>query len=112
MTDKDTLQNELSSLIDRLDATEKILAPKRRRNRNIATAAAAAVAAAALATAVFGTSSGGTLADTYDDPAMAYAQVEKTMKTISGKFSRGIQAADRATDIIEQQKQIINGTRQ
>lgn len=112
MTDKDTIQNELSTLIDRLDATEKILASGRSRNRRIATAAAAAVAAAAIATAVFGTSSGGTLTDTYDDPALAYAQVEKAMKTISGKFARGIRAADRASDIIEQQKHIINGTRQ
>ena len=45
--------------------------------------------------------------DTFDDPYLAYAQVEATFKTISNKMSVGIDLASKAEEAADKPVQII-----
>lgn len=57
---------------------------------------AAPLAAVAAATALLLTLPGAQLKDTYDDPALAYAEIERTLIFISSKMSSGIDIAAEA----------------
>lgn len=46
--------------------------------------------------------------DTYDDPAAAYAQLEKTFSLISSKISEGVEIASEAKPIVEKTNNVIN----
>lgn len=47
--------------------------------------------------------------DTFDDPRLAYAELEKAMSLISSKMERGMEIAAEAAPAIEMTDRIING---
>lgn len=67
-------------------------------------AAAAAVAAAV----VIGLNMANRPKDTFDDPYLAYAQVEAAFKTISDKMSVGVDYAREARELSEKPASIMN----
>lgn len=70
--------------------------------------AAVAFAAAIAALAVIPRSSSGKLKDTFDDPYLAYAQVEATFQRISDKMAAGVDLAAKADETAEKTIEIIN----
>lgn len=50
------------------------------------------------------------LVDTFDDPALAYAQIEKAMLKIGGGLKDGISSVQRGNECIETPIEIINQT--
>lgn len=87
--------------------TERSGGSTSRRNIRISFAAIAAAAAIA-AIVVIPRAGRGQLKDTYDDPALAYAQVEATFKQISEKMALGMDKAADAVSTVEKPKQIIS----
>ena len=49
-----------------------------------------------------------TLQDTFDDPYMAYAQVEKALAEISNKMSMGVEMVAQAKPLAEKPMEILN----
>ena len=49
-----------------------------------------------------------TLQDTFDDPYMAYAQVEKALAEISNKMSMGVEMVAQAKSLAEKPMEILN----
>jgi len=70
--------------------------------------AAFAVAAGLCAVAVFRHNEAGRLQDTFDDPYLAYAQVEATFQKISDKMALGVEMAAKAEQAAEKPMEIIN----
>lgn len=68
--------------------------------------ALAAFAAIAILIAIPGNSP----KDTFDDPAMAYAQVEAVFKDISGRIASGMDKVSQAEAIASKPSEIINKT--
>ena len=69
----------------------------------------ALAAAAALAALIFIPRIGrGTLRDTFDDPYLAYAQVESAFRTISDKMAEGIDLAAEAGQTASKPMEIID----
>ena len=95
------LEQELSDMIDSMDAAEKILPPDHSPARYIAWMtgiAAGIVMVAGLWTAVLDYR---TPKDSFTDPEMAYAEVEKALATISEKMNPGLEKAAAAEKTIE-----------
>ena len=67
-----------------------------------------AVAAAVIAVSVIGFESVRRPKDTFDDPYLAYAQVQDAFRLISDKMSIGVQQAAQARNIAEKPTSIIN----
>lgn len=70
--------------------------------------AALAVAAGLAALAIIPKGSGTALQDTFDDPYLAYAQVEATFKMISQKMATGVDLAAKAGETAGKPVEIIN----
>ena len=70
--------------------------------------AAFAVAAGLAAVAVIPRIGSGKLQDTFDDPYLAYAQVEATFQKISDKMALGVDMAAKAEQTAEKPMEIIN----
>lgn len=70
--------------------------------------AALAVAAGFAAVAIIRHNGSGKLQDTFDDPYLAYAQVEATFKKISDKMAIGVDIAAKAEQTAEKPMEIIN----
>lgn len=70
--------------------------------------AAVAFAAALAAFAIIPRSGTGKLKDTFDDPYLAYAQVEATFQRISDKMAVGVELAAKADETAEKTVEIIN----
>lgn len=45
--------------------------------------------------------------DTFDDPALAYAELEKTFAYISGKIDRGLDIVEESSPALEKPSQVI-----
>lgn len=82
------------------------IAPRRYNTLKIVTGTVATGIAACLAVLLM--VSGGPK-DTYDDPKLAYAELERTMSLISSKMERGLQMAAEAAPALEVTDRIING---
>ena len=82
-------------------------APQRKAGRRIlwTSLAAAAAAAALIALPRLG---GPEPKDTFDDPRLAYAEVEKAFDLISQKMAAGLEKAGEAQALAEKPLQIIN----
>lgn len=80
-------ENRLTDLVGRLDEGERILG-KARTRRPMAWIAVSA-AAAVLAAVLFRPDRTPDLRDTYDDPALAYAEVEKALGLIAATMQYG-----------------------
>ena len=70
--------------------------------------AALAVAAGFAAVAIIRHNGSGKLQDTFDDPYLAYAQVEATFQKISDKMAIGVDIAAKAELTAEKPMEIIN----
>ena len=70
--------------------------------------AALAVAAGFAAVAIIRHNGSGKLQDTFDDPYLAYAQVEATFQKISDKMAFGVDMAAKAEQTAEKPMEIIN----
>ena len=70
--------------------------------------AALAVAAGFAAMAIIRHNGSGKLQDTFDDPYLAYAQVEATFQKISDKMAIGVDIAAKAEQTAEKPMEIIN----
>ena len=70
--------------------------------------AALAVAAGFAAVAIIRHNGSGKLQDTFDDPYLAYAQVEATFQKISDKMAIGLDMAAKAEQAAEKPMEIIN----
>jgi hypothetical protein len=70
--------------------------------------AALAVAAGFAAVAIIRHNGSGKLQDTFDDPYLAYAQVEATFQKISDKMAIGVDMAAKAEQTAEKPMEIIN----
>ena len=70
--------------------------------------AALAVAAGFAAVALIRHNGSGKLQDTFDDPYLAYAQVEATFQKISDKMAIGVDIAAKAEQTAEKPMEIIN----
>ena len=70
--------------------------------------AALAVAAGFAAVAIIRHNGSGKLQDTFDDPYLAYAQVEATFQKISDKMAIGVGVAAKAEHTAEKPMEIIN----
>ena len=70
--------------------------------------AALAVAAGFAAVAIIRHNESGKLQDTFDDPYLAYAQVEATFQKISDKMAIGVDIAAKAEQTAEKPMEIIN----
>lgn len=104
----DGLGKDLSDMIDSMDAAEKIVTGGKSRMRRTVTyimgIAAGIVLVAGIWTAV---ETYRTPEDTFSDPALAYAEVEKALSMISDRMSSGAEKADAATRAIERQRDRI-----
>lgn len=100
----DGLGKDLSDMIDSMDAAEKIVTGGKSRIRRTVTyimgIAAGIVLAAGIWTAV---ETYRTPEDTFSDPALAYAEVEKALSMISDRMSSGVEKAESAGKAIERQ---------
>ena len=77
------------------------------RRRSIYYAALAAAAALAAVLLLPGTGKS-RLEDTFDDPYLAYAQVEATFRTITGKMAVGLDMAAEAGDAVGKPMEVIS----
>ena len=84
---------------------EVAAAAERRRRAPWAPVAALAVAAAAAALVLV---PHGGPKDTFDDPYLAYAEVEKAFQTISEKMSAGVEIAREARTVSETTQNILD----
>ena len=98
------LRDRIESL---LAASETVSAEGTARHvwRRVALAAVPAAAAVALVLAFPGDKE---LKDTFDDPYLAYAEVEKTFNKISDKMSMGVEIASEARPVVDLPAEIYN----
>ena len=98
------LRKDLSDMIDSMDAAEKIISsgksPARRIMTYVMSAAASVVVLLGIWTAV---ETFRAPKDTFTDPEMAYAEVEKALVSISEKMGSGLSRAEAAGRSIEEQ---------
>lgn len=109
------LENDISlpsGLEDRIKATlaaKSALENRQERSSfRWAPYASLAVAASLAAVAILPRINRDTLKDTYDDPYLAYAQVEATFQKISEKMAAGVNLAGKAGETAEKTLEIIN----
>lgn len=102
------LKQELSDMIDSMDAAEKILTygkgPARRIMNCIMGAAAGIVLIAGIWTAV---ETFRTPKDTFTDPQAAYAEVEKALASISEKIAPGLDKAAKAEQTLDRKMEMV-----
>lgn len=67
-----------------------------------------ALAASLAAVAIIPASRANKLTDTFDDPYLAYAQVEATFQRISDKMAAGVELAAKAGETADKTVEIIN----
>lgn len=85
--------------------------PARRPFRQTLWLSLSAVAAAAALFLIFRSATPGRpLRDTYDDPYLAYAEVEKTFQTISDKLSTGTKLVRQAQETAGKPREILDKT--
>ncbi|MBO4434427.1 MAG: hypothetical protein J5769_03110 [Bacteroidales bacterium] len=100
------LQQRLMEAIAAHEATR--VEPKIADRRLIRWLPYSAAAAAAVAAVFIGLNLTGRPKDTFDDPYLAYAQVEAAFRTISDKMSVGVEYAVEARELSEKPASIMN----
>lgn len=112
----DGLGQDIDALLSSLELSEKILvedpAPSVRRQFRpsvwLRVSGIAAAAAVLIGIGVSLDSRNKALVDTFDDPALAYAQLEKAMMKIGGGLKDGINSVQKGNECIETPIEIIN----
>lgn len=103
----DGLEARLTEWVDSLDKGGRVLGDELRpspgRSRRWIWPAATGAAAAVAALTVAGLSlRAPSLEDTYDDPALAYAEVERALGLIAAKMQYGSEKFSASQDVMEQ----------
>ncbi|MBR1435877.1 MAG: hypothetical protein IJ584_12305 [Bacteroidales bacterium] len=98
---------DLSRSITEAIAAQKEMEKKKPALPFTVISSAAAAAAIAIAVAIPALRKNG-IKDTYDDPMLAYAQVEETLKLISSKMSSSLEKAKEASGHMEKPSEIID----
>jgi len=80
----------------------------RARQKKTATYTAYGILSAALASLLLALTLPQQPRDTFDDPALAYAEIEKAFSYMSGKMEKGIELASEANPIIEKTNVVFN----
>lgn len=93
------LAQKLAGSLEAAQAVSSLRRDIRRRNARIGAIWSSVALAAACLTLILTVWRGPK--DTYTDPAVARAELEKTLAYISGKMERGIEMASEAENIIE-----------
>ena len=101
----DGLERRLRQALTAQDILERAEADKRRRATRWIPYASLAVAAAAAALVILPQRGP---KDTFDDPLLAYAEVEKAFQTISDKMSAGVELAREAGQTAELPQYVLN----
>lgn len=103
----ENLDRNISDLIDNLDAAERLVSGSEVRKRRLiaSIAGAAAVLAAAVTLGLHGWETR-TPEDTFTDPRLAYAAVEKALATISDKAAPALEQTENAGRTIEKTSEI------
>ncbi|MBO7602983.1 MAG: hypothetical protein J6S97_01045 [Bacteroidales bacterium] len=102
-----TIPAGLTERVEAAIAAKEAIKPKAEPVRWIPYAALA-VAAGLAAVAIIPHNGSGKLQDTFDDPYLAYAQVEATFQKISDKMALGVDLAAKAGQTAEKPMEIIN----
>lgn len=100
------LEDRLSAAIAAHEATRE--EPRIKDRRLIRWLPYSAAAAAAVAAVVIGLNLYNRPKDTFDDPYLAYAQVEAAFRTISDKMSIGVEYAAEARELSKKPASIMN----
>ena len=100
------LEERLSAAIAAHEATRE--EPRIKDRRLIRWLPYSAAAAAAVAAVVIGLNLYNRPKDTFDDPYLAYAQVEAAFRTISDKMSIGVEYAAEARELSKKPASIMN----
>ena len=100
------LEERLSAAIAAHEATRE--EPRIKDRRLIRWLPYSAAAAAAVAAVVIGLNLSNRPKDTFEDPYLAYAQVEAAFRTISDKMSIGVEYAAEARELSQKPASIIN----
>ncbi len=107
------IQEKLATVeIVKEDARQQRTQPQRRQKLQWAkySGIAAAIATGIVLLASVPAKDNEQLQDTFEDPYMAYAQVEEAFRTISGKMSIGIGIAEQAKPLAQKPLEILNNT--
>ena len=101
---RETLEDMLSAqaVSEEIHREAGVLSPRSRRIAGLSMAAAAVIAAFVLLP-----SKDGELKDTFDDPYLAYAEVEKAFSRISGEMSKAADKTAKAASKMEKPIEII-----
>ena len=106
------LEANLENLLDGLNAASKIQSEKRPvvRFGRRAWALTAAASIVIVGWIGFNISRGAQPKDTFDDPRLAYAEVERVLSSISSNMKATSRGMEKADAIFEMQQDIFNGT--
>lgn len=100
------LEKDLSDMIDSMDAAEKIISSGKSPARAAMTWIMSIAAGVVLAVGIWTTvQTFRTPKDTFSDPEMAYAEVQKTLISISEKMNPGLEKAQAAEVTLERGKE-------
>ena len=119
------LESCIESLLDGMDASTRILTekqlglrgPQAERRARIARIKRSIYSISAAASIVlagwlgYGLVQNSAPQDTFDDPQLAYAEVERVLASISGNLRPSVEGMDKAESIIGKQQEIYNGIR-
>ncbi len=102
------LEDRLKAVLAAKAASEQAEAMSRDRGSHWLPYAALAAAAAVAAVIVLPRIGRPPLKDTFDDPYLAYAEVEATFRTISDRMNAGLEMASQARETAEIPMEIID----
>ena len=102
------LEDRLKAVLAAKAASEQAEAMSRERGSRWLPYAALAAAAAVAAVIVLPRIGRPPLRDTFDDPYLAYAEVEATFRTISDRMNAGLEMASQARETAEIPMEIID----
>lgn len=106
VADSITAQAAITDMSAEKQAGNHRLSVKRHLLLNIGLVSAAACIIMFFATPLFKTS--GQPEDTFDDPRLAYAELEKTFSYISSKMDKGLEIASEAEPVFEKTGKVFN----
>lgn len=101
-------EKELSTLIDRLDALDTLTGKTSQPKWKTAAAAAAVAAAVVSGVFIYNSSASHTPQDTFTDPLVARAEVERAFSIIGKRLSDGKSRAMKAEEMLDKPQKILN----
>lgn len=101
------LEASLEKMLDGMAAAEKIMAEEKKRTkfRILLSGLSAAAAVAIISLMGYGLWLGSAPADTFDNPQLAYLEVEKALNTISGHLQNSCSEMEKTEKMIDRQRE-------